>query len=257
MKQIQYNRSPARLDFTQKAITRRMFNPKRLSEYRGYVLDDSSHLLDQAKRLHAHVYLKRHFIGIKDVSAAGYMTDMADPHQYYSRYFVVCDATAKPERVVVTARQIQTLHTKTHDDLPIISEAHIFAAKKVEILKYSPDACVEISGLAKHISQPSLPALMVYRLMWLYSLEHKHKIWLMACDPALYKRLKYFFGDTIERIGNNTPYTGNDVVPAMLKLDEAVGRMERQSQTLHPFRRGLYRSVLEFFEKDADLLDLR
>ena len=250
-------KTSGRFSIVQQYVRGRWFNPRTMARYQGYLLTGNPDHLFQAKKLHARVYLRRNFIAMKDVTAEGVMTDTSDPHQYVSTYFVICDQTQDPQPVVVSARQIHTLASNRHDELPIMNEADIYQSKKDEIQRYAAADCVEISGLVKHTGHPTLPVLMVYRLMWQYSVQSRHKIWLMACDPALYARLKYFFGDAIERIGNDTPYVGADVVPAMLKIDEAIIRLKQQSKTLMPIRRGMNKTILEFFQDPEDILVLK
>jgi hypothetical protein len=217
-----------------------------LRHFRGYIVDKPGHLRD-AKRLHADVYLGRGFIEDHHVDKAGAISLEADPHQQHSQYFVACEEVGKKEIVRVTARQIRAKKERGFDSFPILRHAHIYPEMRQRVYKFKPENCVEISGLAKQRGTTTVATLIVYRMMWFESLRRGDKLWLMACSPSLFQRLKQLFGPNVVQMGERTPYVGEDVIPAMVVIDEALYYLHKNAQTLHPTKRLLYRAVLRFF----------
>lgn len=205
--------------------------------------DDVKHM-HRAKKLHAKVYLERTFIDSEDVGKDGTIHHEADPHQRHSDYFVVVDKD-RPDKVLATARQIKTVNG--HHDLPVLVQARVNRRSHSNILKVTPEHCIEISGLAKEKDVPSEAALELYRSMWLYSIEHGHKYWLMACDVKLYKRLKILFGSSIKRIGRQTSYKGGDIIPCSLDLDKSHIVLTRNLKSRHPIYGKIRRNVAHNF----------
>lgn len=206
--------------------------------------EEDNHHLRHAKKLHAKIYLERTFIDSKDVGKDGTIHHKADPHQNHADYFVVVDKD-RPNKVLATARQIKTVDG--HDDLPVLVQARISKRSYRNILKVTPEHCIEISGLAKNKDVPSEASLELYRSMWLYSIEHGHKYWLMACDVKLYKRLKILFGNSIRRIGRQTSYKGGDIIPCLLDLDKSHIVLTKNLKSRHPMYGKIRRNVAHNF----------
>lgn len=210
-------------------------------------VDNAAYLL-AAKKLHAEVYLYRKFVSKKDVRN-GILTLRADPHQQHSQYFVVTNK--KKSRVIATARQINAKKSKGHESFALLGYTRLYDRARQEMLKFSPSDCVEISGLAKHRGVSKLAPLLLYREMWRYSVEHEHKLWLLACDAKLYVRLKLLFGPAIQRAGPKIYYSGGDVVPALLKIETSIRSIHKSLLRANFFEKILRVRVAKFILRGA------
>ncbi|TAK89251.1 hypothetical protein EPO04_04125 [Patescibacteria group bacterium] len=221
---------------------------------RSYITDHPGHL-DAAQRLHAEVYLAKGYIYEQDVNGDGKINDIADPHKDGSTYFVTTRINeGGKEEVVASARHIRS-HKKGGSDLPLLQQASIEQKYRQEIQGYLPSQCVEVSALVKRRGFGMVASLLLYREMWRHSRDRGDKLWLMACSPALLKRLQQLFGSTLIQIGPPTPYTGEEIIPVMLKVEEGEARLRREARrSWHPGRRFLYRELLAFFTADDHFL---
>lgn len=216
--------------------------------------DNPDHIIS-AQKLHAEVYVRKGFIYEHDVGADGRIKRGADPYQETATYFVVTQIDEKGKEVVVaTARHI-TGRKKDWSDLPLLQQARLQERYVAEIKQYQPSQCVEVSGLVKRRGYGMIATLLLYRVMWQHSWQRQDKVWLMACSPALYKRLRQLFGSTLTQIGPPTPYTGEEIIPVMLKVEEGEARLHRAAKkSWNPGKRLLYRELLAFFTKEDHFL---
>lgn len=233
------------LFFLRSRLHKKIFD-RASTEFKAYIVTEDEHK-HQAKLLHSTVYLDRGFISKEDIDTRGFIKAATDPHQHHSQYFIVCEQVKGHEHVRITGRQIHAKKGKGFDSFPILQQAHIYPHVRERIHAYDPARCVEISGLAKIRGTKVIATLLLYRIMWQYANARGDKLWLMACSPSLYARLKRLFGPAIIQIGQRTPYKGEDVVPAMLKVDQSIGMLRQAGNTWQPMRRLLYRAVLDFF----------
>lgn len=202
----------------------------------------------EARRLHAATYLKKGFIDSWEVSESGVIHDEYDPHHNNARYFVVKESA----KIISTARQITISHSKDYSDLPLYKNAILFEGAREEIHKTHPKKVIEISGLAKRDGTSPYAVLAMYRKMWQYSYHAGDELWLMACSPALYQRLKFLFGDTILAIGHQTPYKGEAIVPAALNVKKSVAHLRNPKPILNPFKYPLQRYLTDFLFEDFE-----
>lgn len=213
--------------------------------------DNDDHVLS-AQRLHASVYLARGFVQSDEVGDDGRLTLSADPHQRHAEYFVVVNNEDRTS-VRAVARMIRADREKGFDSFPILAMSHIYKRDREEIMQYSPQQCVEISALSKTLGESSLAPLLLYREMLYESLRRGDKLWLMACDVRLYRRLKLLFGSAIKQIGEVTSYYGGDVVPSKLSVEEVLpsmlGAIKRSSLLHRGLRRSAVRFMTEFYPK--------
>lgn len=212
-------------------------------------VEDESYLI-AAKKLHAQVYLYRNFITEKDIKN-GFIHPKIDPYHTHSEYFIV--TTKSKPRLVATARQIKARRQKGHESFAMMRHTQLYPRVQQLITQYAPEDCVEISGLAKHRGVSKLAPLLLYRAMLNHSLENKHKLWLLACDTKLYIRLKLLFGPAIQKAGPQKFYLGSNVVPAVLKIETAIGSMQKALEVGNIFERFLRRRVANFILKDVPL----
>lgn len=213
------------------------FNTRRVSS-------KEEKLLLEAKKLHGHIYLQRAFIDRKDLDRQGVIHVKADPHQEHSDYFVVVD-DKDPNKVLGTARQIRAVNG--HDDLPVLVQARVSKRGRKGVLEVSPEHCIEISGLAKAKGVPTEAMLELYKAMWLHSMDQGHRMWLMACDVRLYKRLRILFGSSISRIGRRTAYKGGDIIPCVLDLSKSSLHLQKNLKNKHPVYGSIRRRVARNF----------
>jgi hypothetical protein len=199
-----------------------------------------------AQRLHADVYLRRGFVQPGDIDEDGRLTLLADPHQEHAEYFVVLGSD-DPSDVRAVSRQIRMSAHKGFASFPMLDLAQIDKRHLAMIQQHDPSSCVEISALAKQSGESPMLPLVLYRAMLHRSFEIDDKIWLMACDVRLFQRLKVLFGPAIVQVGKVTPYYGGDVVPAMLKLDEALAGLIAGARDQVPLRRSIRKALPRFF----------
>lgn len=200
--------------------------------------------LQEAKHLHASVYLSRGFIDETDIEGS-IIHPQSDPHQHHADYFVV----KRKERVIAVARQILYKgEGQHHESFPVLEKAIIYNRSRMRILNYHPQEIVEISALVKKSGESSIAPLVLYRELWKHSLRSNHRIWVMACDVRLYERLKLLFGPTLTKIGQRTPYKGADVIPVALDIQHSVKYVQKITQArTNPFN--IRRQAAEFMLK--------
>ena len=203
--------------------------------------------LDEAKKLHAEVYLDHGYIEAMHVNSKGHMKLNHDPYQAHADYFAVIEKQGSKEAIVATARQIYPKGIKGHASFPTMSKLELEPNVRQAIESLNPAECIEISALAKKKGFTSFASFMLYRAMWQYSLKTHHKIWIMACDARLYGNLKFLFGDALQQIGKKTHYMGSDVVPAILEVDRSLDVFISGAKSLNPTRRLLHREYIRFF----------
>lgn len=207
----------------------------------------SSHSVQEARRLHAKIYLHHGYISPSDIGNDLTLTKSIDPYQNHSKYFVVRDHRHSSKPVIATARQIGAHPRHSHNSFPTIKELEIYPEMKQAILALDPAKCVEISGLAKDHGMPAISTMILYRSLWHHSLRQGHHAWLMACDAQVYKRLEFLFGDALKRIGDNSYYMGSEVVPAMLEVHRSLDPLIQDAKSLNPFKRRMKRKLVLFF----------
>lgn len=217
-----------------------------LHAHKSAELGREHNLLDDARKLHASVYLAKGFVSPQDLDESGRLHTIADSHQNHSHYFVITLEEDGVESVVATARQIEAKETKGVSSFPIVEKSKIYNRALAEISSQNPYACVEISGLAKRRGTSPAAILLLYREMWYRSLRDGHTLWLMACDVKLYDKLSILFEGAIQKIGAKTSYQGGDVIPAMLRPQEALGSLINVTKA-SKFRKRVFRKkLLEF-----------
>lgn len=223
----------------------RAFRRKEHTDLRVTKVTSEDYLL-AAKRLHAEVYLYRNFITDKDIRD-GIIVPRVDPYQPHSQYFVVLNKNNT--HVIATARQIQAKKAKSHNSFAMVTHTKLYDRAKKTILSYPAVDCVEISGLAKHRGVSKLAPLLLYRAMLHHSIEHEHRLWLLACDVKLFIRLKLLFGPAIQKAGPTTFYLGSNVVPVILRLETCIQEMHKALEKGNIFERMLRYRVARFILK--------
>lgn len=193
--------------------------------------------LNDAKRLHAEVYLRRNFIAEQNVRD-GILTMDVDPYQAQADYFGVIDRSN--QSVVAIARQIQ--NTKTQS-LPIFK--HVKLNKDYTCIE--PQEVVEISAFAKRHGVESRALLLLFHEMFIHSKMKQHRYWVMAVDKKIYGRMKTLFGPVMRRIGPETFYMGSAVIPAEVALDEAGRLLKRGYRYSLPPLRGIRQFLYSSF----------
>jgi hypothetical protein len=210
-----------------------------LRPYRtGRLLTSEVEIL-QARRLHAAVFLDRHFIAPQDIADDGTIGPAKDPWPANSTYFAVYRGGV----VVATARQISLARPA---DLAAVRRPGLDPREVARILALPSSEVVEISALAarRGLAQGS-DVTAVYVRMWQESLTRGHQVWVMAVDVGVFARLRHLFcGDAIRPIGPHQHYLGSTVVPAVLWCHD-VGpeqhRLARAAGDAQPFRKLLPR----------------
>lgn len=202
--------------------------------------------LRAAKKLHASVYLSLGFVDESEIFDE-IIHEHSDPYQRHAEYFIV----KKRDEVVAAARQIVYKGLgEHHDSFPVLDKAIIYDRSRNRLLGYHPTEIVEISALVKKRGESSVVPLVLYRALWRHSLASQHRIWVMACDPRLYDRLKMLFGPTFTKIGQRTPYKGADAIPVALAMDASVKYVHKVLGSRRQDLFDLRRRAARFMVKD-------
>lgn len=211
----------------------------------AFAKDDELRL--QAQLLHATVYRQRGYIRENELAPDGRISHEVDPYHRHSLYFIVLRRDEHGhEKVVATARQINALSEKGHASFPTIEHLDLYPKALTALHKLDPEGCVEISALAKQRGASTIAPLMLYRLMWQYSIKKGHHTWVLACDTNVYKRLKLLFGETFDQIGDETFYLGSDVVPAKIQIDKSIDAIFSGLRSRNPAKRAVQRYLVPF-----------
>ena len=217
------------------------------SGYTCHVVHDEDRR-SAAKHLHTRVYLDRGYLQSHQVDENGHATIEADPHQTHSQYFIATRLGEDGvEEVVATARQIIATDVKLHESFQTVTDQALYKRAEEAIRSINPQDCVEVSGLAKERSVPTLVTFMLYRKMWQYSIKSNHKLWIMSCDENLFGRLSFLFGDAFTQIGEKSYYKGHNVVPAALEIERSLDIVINSTQSLNPLKRKLKKQLIDFF----------
>jgi hypothetical protein len=210
--------------------------------YEARLATESSELLS-AKMLHAEVYLRRGFI-TADQIVDGVLSPVHDPYQLEADYFII----SRVGEVVATARQIRPQENRL-DSLPLLK--HLRLNTYGEMLVTLPNASfVEISGLAKRQGESTIAVLTLYRELWRYSRSVSHDHWIMACDEAVYKQLKFLFGNALKAIGPRSFYMGSHVIPATLEITTSSEQMFLGMMSAGPLMKPLKTALYHFFTRN-------
>ncbi|HEX3082232.1 MAG TPA: hypothetical protein VHQ86_03180 [Candidatus Saccharimonadia bacterium] len=220
------------------------------------IVVDEPHYLNKAKQLHAKVYLARGFVKPTDLTDdALYIGPKEDPYQFHSQYFVV-ERTDLPEpQVVSAARLIYKDPHKGHDSFQTYIHQPLYKKYKAKIELLDPASCAEVSGLVKERGTSTAAVFMLYKAMWLYSVQNGYQTWLMSCDVRLYLRLKLLFGRMLQRIGEKRHFKGHDVVPLMLDTERLFDYL-LAVKPLNPFKRKVHEALTRFLLDGVDRNEL-
>lgn len=195
--------------------------------------------LDDAKKLHASVYVARGFVTEDDITPAGYLSENIDPHVDHADYFVVIDMVE--DEVVALVRQI---HQRAGHHLPVLQ----YQLAKRAYTHTHDDDIVEISAFAKKRGVDSRVTLLLFAEMLRYSRQNSHQYWVFACDTRVYRSLKTLFGSLLHKTGPEVEYMGSKVIPAEVNLDSALAQLYRNYRLSVPplrhVRKFLYDSLL-------------
>jgi hypothetical protein len=221
--------------------------------YKTTVVTEGSLLL-QAKRLHALVYLDLGFINDQDVGFDGTITNEADPHQLHSTYHVVTDQHAGEEHVVAVARQINATETLGFQSFPLINKTVLDSSFRSKLRDYHPSEVVEISALVKAPGADSVAPLLLYKSMLDYSeKERQHRLWLMALDTNVYRKMDYHFGPVLLKAGAVTKFQGGDVIPLYMHTDQVFHIMEESQRNGKSTQKYVRKLILDFFQTETSL----
>lgn len=199
--------------------------------------------LNDAKKLHASVYLAHDFIKRKDVTAEGYLTDESDPHSRHAEYFVAIDR--ENDKVVALVRQI---HQRSGHKLPVLTHQ----LSKKQYTHTHPDEIVEISAFAKSPGVDSRVTILLFAEMLRRSRQNGHQYWVFACDSQVYRRLKTLFGRLLRKTGPEIFYMGSTVIPAEVDLDQAQRQLQRNYRYSIPPLRQVRKFLYDSLESFAD-----
>lgn len=184
-------------------------------QYAVYQVADGPYY-DQAKKLHASIYLAHNFVTHEDIDPDGYLTLDADPHGEHADYFVAVDK--QQDKVVALVRQI---HQRAGHVLPVLRRR---LSQKSYKHTHSDDI-VEVSAFAKKSGVDSRVTILLFAEMLQHSRKHGHQYWVFACDSNVYRRLKTLFGRLLQKTGPEVFYMGSKVVPAEVNLDSALKQL--------------------------------
>lgn len=223
-------------------------------------------LVLSCRQLTARYYLKREFVGEDEVNEEGVIDD--DPYVDQSLYYALLDGGSG--ELIAGTRKIYNKDGLS--SFPIMKHGEKLYADAVSHLEsMDPDNIVEVSALVKEpkLDHDNMATLRLYRKLYqdaytsLSGDGRQEQVFIMACNPQLFRDFKTFFDGVITRIGPDLQYPGQIAVPAMLQVDTAIevlaasandpenSNAEIQSMTLRYCLEGLDPDIIDKKSKDA------
>jgi hypothetical protein len=208
---------------------------------------DNAGQLQEAKKLHAKVFLSHGFVKESDLTNHGLEIGGAeDPYQSHAKYFAVERTNGSKPRTVAVSRLILCDPAQGHQSFQTYRHQKLNENAKALIDGTVPEDIAEVSGLVKQPGEKTIVTLMLYREMWRYSIRKHHKLWIMSCDAALYNRLRLLFGDSLVEAGEKKYFKGHEVVPVILEVEDSLNRISEMKH-LSPLKRQLQAKLVNFF----------
>lgn len=235
-------------------------SPLDLSEYSDCFRIDSDELLEESRRLTASVYLARGFVSQDQVNSQGLIADEYDPYVKHSTYYAT--TSSDKQQISATLRLINYNPEAGKRSFPMISEFEdcIEPEFKDKLEKIGYSNIHEISALARDrdLDSAGVSAMQLYRTMFLDAWSDKgidadKSTFIMACNPKLADRLKLLFGESMQVMGSNMPYTGQEAVPLMFEnFSGAIDTIKRSRDAKNPYKT-LQSEVVKYFFNGADI----
>lgn len=208
-------------------------------------------LIHQARQLTAAVYLKRNFITEDQIGEDGMIKPEHDPFADYSTYYV--KTTPDGENIVASLRTIKYDPTKGKESFPVLEHEHeLFEDNLRQLKTVGYENLVEVSALVanRELDTDRSATLQLYKRMmldeWGRDTEGKTTL-IMACNPKLYEGFSLLFDGSMQRMGPDLPYPGQDAVPAMFKLNEGAKNVINISRDPQNHYRKVHEIVVNYF----------
>lgn len=215
------------------------------------LLDDPDDI-EQARRLHAHVYQEKGWAGPIDLTDHGTFNEHYDRWHPMAIYFGVHD-TEHPEAGLCVAGRMLDAGNLGAASLQTLAECDVDPEIRAELEASPHGTVVEISGLAKAFGANPTATLHLYREMWGHSVRTGHRHWLMACDLNLSRKLTWLYGESIQVAGNPTELLGSMVVPMHLRVPEGFDRLIAPEADLSDAARVRRAELVEFMLERTDV----
>jgi len=178
----------------------------------------------EAQKIAGEAFLEEGYVQCEDLTADGRLVDGYTP---MSDHFV-----HRASETRVAARQIRA--SESILDLPTLKEFSVDPSVLTEAAQgegwseidtgmtasIKPEQVVEISSLASVNGAAKAdvgfgdPAVVdLYIKMMVHSIEQNHKLWVMATDHRVTRKLKLLIGEDLKQLGDPKEYMGSDTDP--------------------------------------------
>ncbi|MDQ5963494.1 MAG: hypothetical protein QG629_576 [Patescibacteria group bacterium] len=213
-------------------------------------------LIQKAQLLTAQEYLRRKFITPSQIGEDGTILPEHDPYREHSKYFV--KTTPDGKDVIATLRVIKHDPIKGKGSFPVLDHENDLDPDYVaRINSIGAENLLEVSALVrdKNLDKDGSAALQLYKQMMLESWSEDRTgkgTLIMACNPVLFDNFRLLFDGSMQRIGPDLPYPGQEAIPAMLELTKgSLNVIDISRDKSNPYRK-LHKTVLEYFFTGAD-----
>lgn len=219
-------------------------------------------LVDAARKMTAHYYLQRHFVTPDQLDAGGRITEAHDPYLSQAEYYVIRNTDT--DAIAATCRKIHYNADKDEAAFPLFEHLdQLYPDKVAKLRDIGFRNVAELSSLVKNPQEDvdGQAVLTLYRQLfqnaWRADNEGREAAYIMACNPKLYKRLRFLFGDLVEQLGPALEYPGQEVVPAMIVTRSGTAAWIRESRHWSNPHAYVYRKGVRalFTGVDAEQLD--
>lgn len=212
---------------------------------------DDPHLVLLARQLTAKRYLDYKFITQDQIGEDGTIKEEFDPYHAHSTYYV--KTTEDGESIIASLRTIKYDPSKGKASFPVLEhEAALYKENVNALYEVGHSNLVEVSALVanKELDTDRSATLQLYKRMmmdeWSRDAEGKTTL-IMACNPKLYEGFSLLFDGSMQRMGPDLPYPGQDAIPAMFKLNEGGKNIIEISRDPKNHYRKIHEIVVNYF----------
>ncbi len=218
---------------------------------RCFSTDDPS-VIEEARRLTARVYLQQGFISLDQINERQTIIDDADPYIPHSEYYVLMDENWN--EIVATSRKIKFDEASGQKSFPLLDhEDSLDPVLFRKIEEVGLDKVIEISALAKdkNLDSDDLATLTIYKELFQNALRNSkdEKLFIMACNPALFRNFKQLFNGAMQQVGPALDYPGQIAIPAMFDLHDGPISVIEMSNDENDPKADSYKFIVEFMFK--------
>lgn len=215
-------------------------------------------LVGEARKLVATEYVRRGFIEnpVAKLDENGIPRDDPD-HERATYYVVMLDGG-----VAATVRTIHHDPAKGMESLPVLRDEDDRERLRMDrIEELGVENLIEVSALVRDrdSSFKKTDAMKLYKKIFMDAWKNDKdgkSAFIMACNPRLAEDLQFLFGDSMERVGQDLEYTGQNATPILFANREGAVQTIKASKDPKNKNRKLQRDVVNYFLSGSTRGDL-